>query len=155
MSSTIGPRDEGTAIAIGLVPSTGRMPPGGATSGELDAEWIATRPLFGNHLNIVGAAPAHPGVGHRNERNAVSRSFLDRRLRRVKERKHADICRRQKQAKPRSRATPSWIGAATGSVRFEHVEDLGQARILIAAHGGINHVVGNDARLIVMISDAA
>jgi hypothetical protein len=38
---------------------------------------------------------------------------------------------------------------------LEHVEDLGQARILIAAHGGINHVVGNDARLIVMISDAA
>jgi hypothetical protein len=37
----------------------------------------------------------------------------------------------------------------------EHVEDLGQARILIAAHGGINHVIGNDARLIVMISDAA
>src|SRR5262249_38692965 len=89
MSSTIGPRDEGTASAIGLVPSTGRMPPGGATSGELDAVWIATRG-FGDHLNIVGAAPTHPGVGHRNERNAVGRSFLDRRLRRVKERKHAD-----------------------------------------------------------------
>jgi hypothetical protein len=29
---------------------------------------------------------------------------------------------------------------------LEHIEDLGQARILIAAHGGINHVVGNDAR---------
>jgi len=63
------------------------MPPGGATSGELDAVWI----VFGDHLNIVGAAPAHPGVGHRNERNAVGRSFLDRRLRCVKERKHADI----------------------------------------------------------------
>ena len=37
----------------------------------------------------------------------------------------------------------------------EHVEDLGQTRILIAAHGGINHVVSNDARLTVMISDTA
>ena len=44
--SRIGLRDEGTAIAIGLVPSTGRMPPGGATSGELDAVWIATRPCL-------------------------------------------------------------------------------------------------------------
>jgi hypothetical protein len=47
--------------------------------------------VFGDHLNIVGAAPAHPGVRHRNERNAGGRSFLDRRLRRVKERKLADI----------------------------------------------------------------
>jgi hypothetical protein len=45
--------------------------------------------MLGDHLNIVGAAPAHPGVGHRNER--VGCSFLDRRLLRVKERKHADI----------------------------------------------------------------
>jgi hypothetical protein len=37
---------------------------------------------------------------------------------------------------------------------LEHVEDLRQARIPVAAHGGINHVAGNDARLIVMISDA-
>src|SRR6516165_6672693 len=77
ISSTIAAREEGTAIAIGLVPRIGRMPPGGASSGELDAVWI----VFGDHLNIVGAAPAHPGVGHRNERNAVGRSFLDRRLR--------------------------------------------------------------------------
>src|SRR6266511_5298487 len=156
MSSTIGPRDEGTAIAIGLVPSTGRMPPGGATSGELDAEWIATRPLFGDHLNIVGAAPAHPGVGHRNERNAVSRSFLDRRLRRVKERKHADIVAAVK-SKRNLGLSQHLHGSAWQPEVFalEHVEDLGQARILIAAHGGINHVVGNDARLIVMISDAA
>jgi len=44
--------------------------------------------VFGDHLNI-GAAPTHPGVGHRNERNAVGRSFLDRRFRRVKQRKLA------------------------------------------------------------------
>ena len=46
MSSTMGPREEGTAIAIGLVPSAGRLPPGGATSGELAAVWIATRPAL-------------------------------------------------------------------------------------------------------------
>jgi hypothetical protein len=38
---------------------------------------------------------------------------------------------------------------------LEDVEDLGQTRILIAAHGGIDHVVGNDACLIVMVADAA
>ncbi len=46
MSSTMGPRDEGIAIAIGLVPSTASMPPGGATSRELAAVWIATRPAL-------------------------------------------------------------------------------------------------------------
>jgi hypothetical protein len=30
----------------GRVVTKGRMPPGGATSGELDAEWIATRPCL-------------------------------------------------------------------------------------------------------------
>ena len=123
MSSTIGPRDEGTASAMGLVPSTGRMPPGGATSGELAAVWIA---VFGDHLNIVGTAPTHPGVGHRNERNAVGRSFLDRRLRRVKERKHPDIVAAVKSKRDLG-LTQHLHGSAWQPEVFalEHVEDLG------------------------------
>jgi hypothetical protein len=35
------------------------------------------------------------------------------------------------------------------------VEYLGQARILVAAQGRINNMVGDDARLRVVISDAA
>jgi hypothetical protein len=46
MSSTIGPREEGTAIAIGLVPSAAFVPPGGATSRELPTVWMATRPAL-------------------------------------------------------------------------------------------------------------
>ena len=46
MSSTIGPREEGTAIAIGLVPSAALAPPGGATSRELPTVWMATRPAL-------------------------------------------------------------------------------------------------------------
>jgi hypothetical protein len=38
---------------------------------------------------------------------------------------------------------------------LRYVEDLGQARIFIAAQRGINDVVGNDAGLIVLKSDAA
>jgi hypothetical protein len=112
--------------------------------------------VFGDHLNIVGATPAHPSVGHRNERYPVGRSFLDRRLRRVKERKHADIV-----AAIKSKRNFGLSQHLHGSTRqpevfaLEHVEDLGQARILIAAHSGIYHVVANDVRLIVMISDAA
>ncbi len=132
------------------------MPPGGATSRELAAVWIATRPCFGDHLNIVGAAPAHPGVGHRNERNAVGRSFLDRRLRRVKERKHADIVAAVKSKRDLGLAQHLHGSARQPEVfALGHVEDLGQARILIAAQRRIDDVVGNDARLIVMISDAA
>jgi hypothetical protein len=41
MSSTMGLRDDGTAIAIGFVPSTALTPPGGATSRELAAVWSA------------------------------------------------------------------------------------------------------------------
>jgi hypothetical protein len=112
--------------------------------------------VFGDQLNIVGAAPTHPSVGHRNERNAVGRSFLDRRLRRVKERKHADIV-----AAIKSKRNLGLAQHLHGSARqpevfaLGHVEDLGQARILIATHGGINHVVGNDVRLVVIISNAA
>ena len=46
MSRTIGPRDDGTEMAIGLVPRIGRMPPGGATSSELEAVWMPTRPAL-------------------------------------------------------------------------------------------------------------
>ena len=46
MSSTTGPRDDGIAIAIGLVPSIALAPPGGATSRELEAVWIATSPAL-------------------------------------------------------------------------------------------------------------
>ena len=46
MSSTMGPRDDGTAIAIGFVPSAALTPPSGATSRELAAVWIATRPAL-------------------------------------------------------------------------------------------------------------
>jgi len=112
--------------------------------------------VFGYHLNIVGAAPTHPGVGHRNERDAMGRSFFDRRLRRVKERKHADIVAAVK-GKRNLGLSQHLHGSARQPEVFalEHIEDLGHTRILITAHGGINHVVGNDARLIITISDAA
>ena len=143
-------------MAIGLVPSIGRMPPGGATSRELDAVWIATRPCFGDHLDIIGAAPTHPGIGHRNERNAVRGGLLDRRL---APRERAPACRHcfrhRRQARTRSPATPSWAGAAAEVFALRHVEDLGQAGIFIAAQRRIDDVIGDDACLIVVISDAA
>ena len=43
MSSTSGPSAPGRAKAIGLVPSTARAPPCGATAAPLLAVWIATR----------------------------------------------------------------------------------------------------------------
>ena len=112
--------------------------------------------VFGDHLDIVGAAPAHPGVGHRNERNAVGLGFVDRRLRGVKERKHADIVAAIKSKRALGLSQHLHGPARQPEVlALGHVEDLRQPRILIAAHGGINHVVGNDARLVVFISDAA
>jgi len=57
MSSTMGPRDDGTAIAIGFVPSTALTPPGGATSRELAAGVDRDEAGIGNHLDIVGATP--------------------------------------------------------------------------------------------------
>jgi hypothetical protein len=82
--------------------------------------------VFGDHLNIVGAAPAHPRVGHRNERNAVCRSFLDCRSRRVKERKHADIVAAIK-SKRNLGLSQHFHGSARQPEVFalEHVEDLG------------------------------
>ena len=46
MSKTRGPRDDGSPKAIGLVPSTARVSPGGATLGAEPALWIPTRPAL-------------------------------------------------------------------------------------------------------------
>jgi len=48
-------------------------------------------------------------------------------------------------------------GATSGgpALAVAHVEDLGEPRILIATHGGIDDVVGNDARFIVEKPNAA
>jgi hypothetical protein len=102
----------------------------------------------------------HDGeVAHRQKRRGDRDSGKSRRARRS----HAAGVPRhrapQRQGVLKSKRNLGLAQHLHGSARqpevfaLEHVEDLGQARILIAAHGGINHVVGNDARLIVMISD--
>ncbi len=43
MSSTTGPREDGMPKAIGLVPSSRRAPPNGATLRDELAVWMPTR----------------------------------------------------------------------------------------------------------------
>jgi hypothetical protein len=83
---------------------------------------------IGNHLDIVGATPTHPGIGYRNQCNPIRRSLLDRRLCRVTERQHPDIVAAVKGERD--------VGLAQhlhGSARqlevfaLQYVEDLGQA----------------------------
>ena len=91
MSSTIGPRDDGTAMAIGLVPRIGRDAAGRGHQPRAGRGVDGDEAGLGDHLDVVGAAPAHPGIGHRDQRDAVPGGLPDRRLGRVIERQHADV----------------------------------------------------------------
>ena len=156
MSSTIGSRDDGIAIAIGLVPSTafgaaGRRHHRSARRG-VDGDETGLR----NHLDIIGAAPAHPGIGHRHQRNAVRGGFPDRRLRRIIQRQHADIVAAVEGDRDVGLAQHLHGPARLLEMRgIRNVEDLGEARIFISAQSGIDDVIGDDARLAGVIADAA
>ena len=82
--------------------------------------------------------------------------FLDCRLCRVIEREHADIV-----PAVEGQGHAGLAHHLHGPARrpemlvLRDVQDLGQARIFVTAQRRIDHVVGDDARLIVRVSDAA
>jgi hypothetical protein len=81
--------------------------------------------------------------------------LLDSGLRRVKQRKHPDIVAAVKGDRDVGLAQHLHGSARQLEVFAVHnVEDLGEARIFIAAQRGIDNMIGDDARLIVIKSDA-
>ena len=110
----------------------------------------------GNHLDIVGAATAHPGVGHRDERYAMRRALLDRRLRRAIKRKHPDVVATVKGDRDSGLAQHRHRPPRRGEVlALGQVENLCQTRVFITAQRRVDDVVGDDARLLVAVANAA
>jgi hypothetical protein len=112
--------------------------------------------FIGDHLDKIRVAPAHPGIGDADQRDAMRLRFLDRRLGDVIEPDHpvviaAVIKRRdlglvhEAQRIARSRET-----AVLG-----HVEQLREPGILIAAQRRVEHVVGQNARVLRVVAGPA
>jgi hypothetical protein len=111
---------------------------------------------LGDHLDVIGAATAHPRIAHRNQRDPVRRGLPDCRLGGVKQRQHPDIVaaiegERDLSLAQRLHGSPRLLEVSA----VRNVEDLGEAGIFIAAQRRIDDVIADDARLIVAISDAA
>ena len=111
---------------------------------------------LGDHLAVIGAAPAHPAVGHADDRDPARRCLVDRRSCRVVHRQHADIVAAVEQGRHLGLAQDGHRPARTlEAAMLGNIEDLRQPRIFVAAECRIDDVVGDDARLLRIIADAA
>jgi hypothetical protein len=139
-----------------LVPSTGSAPPKGATAPPLLAVWIATRPAFGDHLDEIGAAAAHPAVGDADEADAVRLGLGDRRFRGMVHRHHADIVAAVVERRDLGLAQhPHRPARQRKAAMLGDVEELGEAGIFVAAQRRVDDMVGDDARFLGVVADAA
>jgi hypothetical protein len=109
-----------------------------------------------DHLDEIGAAPAHPAVGDADHGNAVRRGLGDRRLGGMVHRHHADIVATVVKRRDGGLVQDAHRAARQReAVVLGDVEKLGEAGIFIAAQGGVDHVIADDPRLLRVISDAA
>ena len=156
MSSTTGPRAEGSPKAIGLVPSAGPAPPNGRDVACRARGMDADEPGLRDHLAIIGAAPAHPAVGGADDRHAVRRSLFDRSAGGVIHDQHADIVAAIQHDRDCGLADHAdRLARALEAAVLGDVQELCQPRIFVAAEGRVDDVVGDDARLLGVVADAA
>ncbi len=96
----------------------------------MDADEIG----FGDHLAIIGAAPAHPAVGHADDRKPARLGLGDRGARGVIHRQHADIVAAVVQRRDLGLAHDADRAArALEAPVLGDVQDFRQPRILVAA----------------------
>src|SRR5882724_4953746 len=108
------------------------------------------------HLDVIGAAAAHPDVVDADERDAMRLRPLDHGARRVVHPQHAALVatveehRHARLSERAHRAAPSLEAGVVGDV-----EQLRQAGVLVAAQGRVDHVVGEDPGLLGLVPDPA
>jgi hypothetical protein len=109
-----------------------------------------------DHLDIIGAAAAHPAVGDSDDRDTPPRGLGDCAPSGMVHRQHADVvaavvedrqfCLTHHADRPARLFEAPMLG---------DVEELCQPRILVSAECGIDRVIGDDARFLLVIADAA
>jgi hypothetical protein len=111
---------------------------------------------LGDHLHVIGAAPAHPAIGDAHHRDPASLGFLDRRAGRVIHDQHANIVAAIVEGRDLGLAQHLHrIARPLEAPVLGDVEDFRQPRILVAAQRRIDRVIGDDPRLLGVVPDAA
>jgi len=119
---------------------------------RVDADQAGSR----HHLDVVGAAPAHPDIADADEGEAVRLCTLDHGARRVVHPQHAALVaaveehRHARLAQHAHRAALSLEARMVGDV-----QELRQPGVLVAAESRVDHVVGEDPGLLGLVPDAA
>jgi len=156
MSKTIGPRDDGRPKAIGLVPSAGRLPPGGATVREEPAVWIPIKIGVGDHLDVICATTAHPAIGDPDDCETICCCLRDRSAGGVIQRQHADVVPAIVECRHFGLAQYSYRKARLFEAPvFGDVEKLRQPGILVAAQRRIDRMISYNVGFHGVIADAA
>jgi hypothetical protein len=110
-------------------------------AGGVDADEIG----FGYHLDVIGAAPAHPAVGHADDGDTARRRLGDRGAGSVIHREHANIAAAVERDREFGLVHGGhWPSRLSETRMLGDVQDLGQPRILIAAQRRIDHMIGED-----------
>ena len=108
-----------------------------------------------HHLDVVGAAAAHPDVVDAGEREAVGVGALDHGAGRVVHAQHAALVAAVEQHRHARFLDDAHRAAPILARVVGDVEQLRQARVLVAAQGRVDHVVGEDTSLLGLVADSA
>ena len=113
-------------------------------------------PLARDHLDEIGAAPAHPAVRDADHRDAVRRRLVDRGPRAVIHRDHAVVVAAVVQRRDLGLVhEPHLLPRLREAAVLRDVKNFCQSRIFVAAQRRVDHVVADDARLLGIVADAA
>ena len=106
-------------------------------------------------LDVAGAAPAHPAVGHADECKTMFPCLGNRRVSRVMHGEHAGLiaaveqCRHWRLVQRAHRRDWLLLLRAVGDL-----QNLRQARVFVAAQCSVEHVIGEDRCVRFVVADA-
>jgi hypothetical protein len=110
----------------------------------------------GDHLAVIRAAPGHPGVGEDNYGKPADIRASDRRLGGAIRRDHAGIVAAIEQGRRRRLAHHADGSPRQPELRvIDDVQQFRQAGILVAAQRRVQHMVRQDACIVLVVPGAA
>src|SRR5215469_11435883 len=118
----------------------------------MDADQVG----LGDHFTIIGAAAAHPAVGHADNRKPMCLRLGDRGAGSMIHRQHADIVPaivEDRDIGLAHHAHRSTLPPEAAVLR--NIEDFSQPRIFIPAQRGIDHMVGQYPSFFSVVADAS
>ena len=156
MSRTTGPRRRGHAecdrIGAKNRPRAAERGDAARRGGRVHADEVR----LGDHLHVIGAAPAHPAVGDTHHRDSAGLRFLDRGPGRAVHDQHPDIVAAIVERRDFCLAQHLHrIARPLEAPVLWDVEEFRQPRILVAAQRRIDRVIRDDPRLLGVVADAA